>query len=59
MPLTESEIARIVDQEINHDWRAFTRQIGDETYYSSRLKTSLTRGIAKAITAAIEASKGD
>jgi len=58
MSLPEREIARIVEQEMDHDWRAFTQEI-KETYYSSRLKTSLARGIAKAIAAAIEASKAD
>jgi len=58
MSLTEGQIGRIVDREIGNDWRAFAQQI-NETYYSDKLKTSLIKGIAKAIAAAIEASKDD
>jgi len=59
MSLTEGQIGRIVDREISHDWRrAFAQQI-NETYDSDKLKTSLIKGIAKAIAAAIEASKDD
>ena len=58
MSLTEVQIGRIVDREISNDWLAFAQQI-NETNYSDKLKTSLIKGIAKAIAAAIEASKDD